>query len=197
MSKYLHICSLSFSSLLHSKLRSTFFVLSCFMTEQKYLIATDNTKWKCQASDADLQFLPLENVRKKSLDNLPPFTSNLIVRYIQKSGKHSTGSGLYRVNFIEGYLYNILVEWHKTSDLFYLRALWYQSLRKSEALHKLKLAISIRGPSHNVLGLLCMCVAGALGFCNHTIGLMCLVPDNLACTLLPQQWHKPRGKTIS
>ena len=37
------------------------------------------------------------------------------------------------------------------------------------------------------------------------MGLMCLVshynmgviPDDLACTSLPQQWHKPRGKIIS
>ena len=44
-----------------------------------------------------------------------------------------------------------------------------------------------------------------LGFCNHAIGLMYLIshyymaktkviPDDLVCTSLPQQWHKPRGK---
>ena len=59
-----------------------------------------------------------------------------------------------------------------------------------------------------MLGSSCTCVAGALGFCNHAIGLMYLIshyymtkakviPDDLVCTSLPQQWHKPRGKKIS
>lgn len=108
--------------------------------------------------------------------------------------------------FIEGYIHNVFAKHHVASDRFYLRALCYRSLRKSETPHKIRLAISVKDP-YVVLGSSCTCVAGALGFCNHAIGLMYLVshynmakvkviPDDLVCTLLPQQWHKPRGKKI-
>lgn len=180
---------------------------------------------QAKKSDTDLRkeneekfrFLPPEKDMNKSLDNLPPFTFNSIVKYIRNSGNSIQQSPDYMVVkpfergvnfFIEGYLHNVLVKWHVASETFYFRALCYRSLRKNEAPHKLRLAISSRGPLYKVLGSSCTCVAGALGFCNHAIGLMYLVshyymtkvkliPDNLACTSLPQQWHKPRGKTIS
>lgn len=109
--------------------------------------------------------------------------------------------------FIEGYFHNVLVKHHIESKTFYFRARCYRSLRKSESPHQIKLAISTEQP-FDVLASSCTCVAGSLGFCNHAVGLMYLVshyyltktksvPDDLVCTSLPQQWHKPRGKSIS
>lgn len=96
---------------------------------------------------------------------------------------------------------------HKGSKTFYIRALCYRSLRKNESQHKIRLAISTEQP-YDVLASSCTCVAGSLGFCNRAVGLMYLVshyymtktksiPDYLVCTSLPQQWYKPRGKSIS
>ena len=110
--------------------------------------------------------------------------------------------------FIEGYLHDVVVHHHVESQTLYLRALCYRSLRKSEPSHKLRLAISTKQPNFDVLGSSCTCVAGSLGFCNHDVRLIYLgshffmtkikeIPDNLASTSLPQQWHKPRRKTIS
>jgi hypothetical protein len=53
----------------------------------------------------------------------------------------------------------------------------------------------------------CSCVAGAGGYCNHTIALLYLIDHTLkigaqtfpevgACTDNPQQWHKPRTMGI-
>ena len=111
--------------------------------------------------------------------------------------------------FIEGYLHNVFAKKHAESNTFYFRALCYPSLRKSDPPppRKIRPAVSLKEPYH-VLGSSCTCVAGELGFCNHAIGLMYLIshyyitkakviPDDLACTSLPQQWHKPRGKKIS
>ena len=50
----------------------------------------------------------------------------------------------------------------------------------------------------------CNCPAGAGGYCDHTIAALYTyahytklgltkVPAQLACTELPQAWHKPRG----
>ena len=110
--------------------------------------------------------------------------------------------------FIEGYLHDVVAHHHVESQTFYLKALCYRSLRKSEPPHKLWLAISTKQPNFDVLGSSCTCVAGSLEFCNHDVRLMYLVshffmtkikvvPDNLASTSLPQLWHKPRRKTIS
>lgn len=176
-------------------------------------------------SDSDLlreneeifQFCPPERNMTKILDGLPPFTFNSIVKYVRtSSGKNIKQSPDYMVMkpfergvnfFMEGYIHNVFAKHHVESGRFYLRALCYRSLRKSETPHKIRLAISVKDP-YDVLGSSCTCVAGALGFCNHAIGLMYLVshyymgkvkviPDDLVCTSLPQQWHKPRGKRIS
>ena len=72
----------------------------------------------------------------------------------------------------------------------------------------LRKKVSLKGLTYDVLASSCTCVAGSLGFCNHAVGLMYLVshysmtkakmiPDDLVCTSLPQQWHRPRGKNIS
>ena len=152
----------------------------------------------------------------KILNDLPPFTFNSIVKYIRNSGKNIQHSPDYMVMkpfergvnfFIEGYLHNVLVKYHRESKTFYFRARCYRSLRKSESPHKIKLAIATEQP-FDVLASSCTSVAGSLGFCNHAVGLMYLVshyyltktksvPDDLVCTSLPQQWHKPRGKSIS
>lgn len=175
-------------------------------------------------SDSDLvreneekfRFCPQENDMDKMLNDLPPFTFNSIVKYIRNSGKNIQHSPDYMVMkpfergvnfFIEGYLHNVLVKHHRESKTFYFRARCYRSLRKSESPHKIKLAIATEQP-FDVLASSCTCVAGSLGFCNHAVGLMYLVshyyltktksvPDDLVCTSLPQQWHKPRGKSIS
>ena len=175
-------------------------------------------------SDSDLvreneekfRFCPQENDMDKMLNDLPPFTFNSIVKYIRNSGKNIQHSPDYMVMkpfergvnfFIEGYLHNVLVKHHRESKTFYFRARCYRSLRKSESPHKIKLAICTEQP-FDVLASSCTCVAGSLGFCNHAVGLMYLVshyyltktksvPDDLVCTSLPQQWHKPRGKSIS
>ena len=167
-------------------------------------------------NEAIFRFCPPEGNMTKSLDGLPPFTFNSIVRYVRTSGKNIKHTPDYMVmkpfergvNFcIEGYIHNVFAKHHAESDRFYFRALCYRSLRKSETPHKIKLAISVKEP-YDVLGSSCTCVAGSLGFCNHAIGLMYLIshyymaktkviPDDLVCTSLPQQWHKPRGKKIS
>ena len=152
----------------------------------------------------------------KILDDIPTFTYNSIVKYVRNSGKNIQHSPDYIVMkpferdvnfFIEGYLHNVLVKHHKENKTFYFRALCYRSLRKSESPHKIRLAISTEQP-YDVLASSCTCVAGSLGFCNHAVVLMYLVshyymtktksiPDDLVCTSLPQQWHKPRGRSIS
>ena len=175
-------------------------------------------------SDAELRnennekfrFLPSEKDMDKSLNNLPPFTFNSIVKYIRNSGKSIQQAPDYMVVkpfergvnfFIEGYIHGVLAKFHSPNETFYLRAYCYRSLKKNEAPHQLRLAISTKGPSY-VLGSSCNCVAGALGFCNHAVGLLYLVshyylakikliPDDFACISLPQQWNKPRGKTIA
>jgi len=158
---------------------------------------------------------PPEKELDKRLDDLPPFTYNSIVKYVRNSGKNIQHSLDYMVmkpfergvNFvIEGYLHNVLVKLHKVSKTFYIRALCYRSLRKNESPNKIRLAISTEQP-YDVLASSYTCVAGFLGFCNHAVGLMHLVshyyltktksiPDDLVCTSLPQQWHKPRGKYL-
>ncbi|PFX31353.1 hypothetical protein AWC38_SpisGene3816 [Stylophora pistillata] len=163
------------------------------------------------------KFCPSEKEMKKCLDGLPPFTYNSVVKYVRTSGKSMKQSPDYMVMkpfergvnfFIEGYLHDVVAHHHVESQTFYLIALCYRSLRKSEPPHKLQLTISTKQPYFVVLGSSCTCVAGSLGFCNHAIWLMYLVshffrtkikviPDDLASTSLPQQWHKPRGKTRS
>ena len=144
----------------------------------------------------------------KYLDGLPPFTFYSIARYVRTSGKNIQQTADYMVikPFERGV--NFFAKKHAESSTFYFRALCYRSLRKSEPPppHKIRIAISLREPYH-VLGSSCTCAAGALGFCNHSIGLMHLIshyymtkakviPDDLVCTSLPQQWHKPRGEKI-
>ena len=77
--------------------------------------------------------------------------------------------------FIEGYFHDVVAHHHVQSQTFYLRALCYRSLRKSERPYKLRLAISTEQPNFDVLGPSCTCVTGSLGFCNHAVGLMYLV----------------------
>ena len=168
-------------------------------------------------NEEKFKFCPSEKDMKKCLDGLPPFTYNWVLKYVRTSGKSIQQSPDYMVMkpfergvnfFIEGYLHDVVAHHHVESQTFYLRALYYRSLRKSEPPHKLRLAISTKQPNFDVLGSSCTCVAGSLGFCNHAIGMMYLVshffvtkikatPDDLASTSLPQQWHKSRGKTIS
>ena len=59
--------------------------------------------------------------------------------------------------FIEGYLHNVRAKNHKESKTFYFRALCYQSLRKSEPPHKIRLAISTKHGLH-----LCRWIFGVL-----------------------------------
>ncbi|XP_061193625.1 uncharacterized protein LOC133201838 [Saccostrea echinata] len=53
----------------------------------------------------------------------------------------------------------------------------------------------------------CSCKAGISGICSHAVGVLYTiahyknmglteVPSALACTSMPQQWHKPRGPKI-
>ena len=107
--------------------------------------------------------------------------------------------------FIEGYLHNVGAKNHKESKTFYFRAFCYQSLRKSELPYKIRLAISTEQP-YDVLASRPAPVS--LDLWGFAVGLMYLVshysmtkakmvPDDLVCTSLPQQWHRPRGKNIS
>ncbi|KAG0436011.1 hypothetical protein HPB47_018194 [Ixodes persulcatus] len=54
----------------------------------------------------------------------------------------------------------------------------------------------------------CECAAGKSGACNHSLALLKLlallrakdyeeVPPAVACTELPQQWHRPRGEAVA
>ena len=49
--------------------------------------------------------------------------------------------------FIEGYLHDVIGHHHVESQTFYLRALCFRSLRKSEPPHKLRLTISTKQPN--------------------------------------------------
>ena len=162
------------------------------------------------------QFPDSKNMTKQ-LAGLPPFTFNSIIKFVHKSGKRlSQNSRDYvamkpferGVNFfIEGYVHNVLVLHCAHDGRFFIRASWHRSLRKSETPHRIRLVISTESP-YDVLGSSCTWVAGSVGFCNHAIPVMYLVPhysmgnvkaipDDVACTSLPQLWHKPRGKQIA
>ena len=66
----------------------------------------------------------------KSLNNLPPFTFNSIVKYVRNSGKSIQQAPDYMVVkpferganfFIEGYIHNVLAKFHSASKTFYFR----------------------------------------------------------------------------
>ena len=143
-------------------------------------------------NEEKFRFCPKEDNMNKCLEDLPTFTYNTIVRYVQTSGKNIQSAPDYMVMkpfergvsfFIEGYLHNVLAKRHQESKTFYFRARCYRSLRKSEAPHKIRLALATEQP-YDVQAASCSCVAGSL-------------PHDLVCTSLPQQWHKPRGRNIS
>ena len=168
-----------------------------------------------QTSKSDL-LLTCSVIWTKCWTTFPPSLSIPLSLYVRNSGKNMQHSPDYMVLkpfeggvnfFIQGYLHNLLVKHHNESQAFYFTARCHRSLRKSDSPHKIRLAISTEQP-YDVLASSCTCVAGSLGFCHHAVGLMYLVshyyltkpksiPDDLVCTSLPQQWHKPRGKSIS
>lgn len=77
-------------------------------------------------------------------------------------------------------------------------------MKKNEPPHNIRATINIM--NRNLCGT-CSCVAGAGGACQHIVGLFFLLahckklemkslPDDLTCTMMPQRWSVPRGKTI-
>lgn len=104
-----------------------------------------------------------------------------------------------------------------TSDTahFYFKAQCHHSFKKNEPPHNLKLALCII--TGEVIHANCTCVAGKVGFCNHTLALMLKIckfslyecknvqdldnEDDVnpkqACTSKLQLWHKKgRGDSI-
>jgi len=126
--------------------RNTTHVQACAPTKKSdvQLLRENEEKFK---------FCPSVKDMRKCLDGPPPFTYNSVVKYVRISGKSIQQSPDYMVMkpfergvnfFIEEYLHDVAAHHHVESQTFYLRALCYRSLRKSEPPHKLWRAISTK-----------------------------------------------------
>ena len=153
-----------------------------------------------------------------SLEKMPMFTRAEMNEHIARSGKnignihhHSVPTTLRKAKtFLEDeYLHEIMA----TCDehCFYFKAKCCHSYRKNDPPHQLKLALCI--VKGDVLNSTCTCVAGKVGFCNHTSALMLklckfslyeakttrdLQKDadenpQVACTSQLQSWNKKGG----
>lgn len=80
-----------------------------------------------------------------------------------------------------------------------------QIYKKNEPPHILSVQIGIEDKR---ISAKCTCVAGASGYCHHVVGLLFYMshckhlglkalPDELACTSLPQMWSVPRQRKIA
>ena len=78
-------------------------------------------------------------------------------------------------------------------------------MKKNEPRHTLSVQVGIEDKR---ISAKCSCVAGASGYCHHVVGLLFYMshckhlglkslPDELACTSLPQMWSVPRQKKIA
>ena len=126
--------------------RNTIHVQACPPTKKSdvQLLRENEEKFK---------FCPSVKDMRKCFDRPPPFTYNSVVKYVRTSGKSIQQSPEYMVMkpfergvnfFIEEYLHDVAAHHHVESQTFYLRALCYRSLRKSEPPHKLWRAISTK-----------------------------------------------------
>ncbi|XP_062585783.1 uncharacterized protein LOC134247430 [Saccostrea cucullata] len=104
--------------------------------------------------------------------------------------------------FINGYI-NALKLFKSNDTSVDISAKCFRSMRKSEAPHKINMTITTSAITES----LCTCKAGISGTCSRAVGVLYTivhyknmglteVPSALACTSLPQQWHKPRGPKI-
>ena len=153
-----------------------------------------------------------------SLEKMLMFTRAEMNQHIARLGKnignihhHSVPTTLRKAKtFLEDeYLHEIMA----TCDehCFYFKAKCCHSYRKNDLPHQLKLAVCI--VKGDVLNSTCTCVAGKVGFCNHTSALMLKLckfslyeakttrdlqkdPDRnpqVACTSQLQSWNKKGG----
>lgn len=78
-------------------------------------------------------------------------------------------------------------------------------MKKNEPPHTLSVQIGIEDKR---ISAKCSCVAGASGYCHHVVGLLFYMshckhlglkslPDELACTSLPQMWSVPQQRKIA
>lgn len=153
-----------------------------------------------------------------SLDTMPLFTRGHMDSHIKNSGKNITGNpnhsiptGLRKAKtFLEDEYLESIKCCHD-QRYFYVRAKCCHSFRKNDPPHDLKLALCII--SGEVESCFCSCVAGKVGYCNHSLALMfklckfslnkCVSTEDLssesdqqqklACTSQLQQWHKKGG----
>ena len=131
------------------------------------------------------------------------------------AGEKSVPTGLKKATTFlkDEYLKNI--ESYSDQRYFFMRCKCYHSFRKNDPPHNVFLALCI--VSGDVKDSKCSCVAGSLGYCNHSLALMLKackfslygsqntkdleneadqIPEQ-ACTSKLQTWHKKgRGETI-
>ena len=131
------------------------------------------------------------------------------------AGEKSVPTGLKKATTFlkDEYLKNI--ESYSDQRYFFMRCKCYHSFRKNDPPHNVFLALCI--VSGDVKDSKCSCVAGSLGYCNHSLALMLKackfslygsqntkdleneadqIPEQ-ACTSKLQTWHqKGRGETI-
>ena len=157
-----------------------------------------------------------------SLQKMPFFSRAEMDKYVSRTGKSLGCAGKKSVptghkkaaTFLKDeYLKEI--ESHDDQRYFFMRCKCYHSFRKNDPPHNIFLALCI--VSGDVEDSKCTCVAGSLGYCNHSLALMLKackfslygsqntkdlenesdqIPGQ-ACTSKLQTWHqKGRGETI-
>ena len=130
------------------------------------------------------------------------------------AGEKSVPTGLKKATTFlkDEHLKNI--ESYSDQRYFFMRCKCYHSFRKNDPPHNVFLVLCI--VSGDVKDSKCSCVAGSLGYCNHSLALMLKackfspygsqtkdleneadqIPEQ-ACTSKLQTWHqKGRGETI-
>ncbi|KAJ8306777.1 hypothetical protein KUTeg_015673, partial [Tegillarca granosa] len=120
--------------------------------------------------------------------------------------------------FTNGYVHGIKLHGSNKESCVDVGAKCYRSMKKSETPHCITLTIDAE--EKDITERHCTCKAGQFkrrklfanfsqitGSCSHTVAVIYQlthyknlgltdVPSELACTSIPQQWHKPRGPKI-
>ncbi|XP_064615112.1 uncharacterized protein LOC135479239 [Liolophura sinensis] len=107
--------------------------------------------------------------------------------------------------FVNGYVHALKVN-SSSKNIVDISAKCYRSMRKSEQPHRIDMTIHTQ--ERRITDSHCSCKAGITGLCSHAVSVVYTVghykrlglkdiPSQLACTSLPQQWHKPRGPKIN
>lgn len=156
-----------------------------------------------QASKSDL----VENWSSGTSYLPKKFSYINIVNHAKKSGRNSSSyvekplEKGYKF-FYENYVHDVLM--FALQNEVHIKGKCYRSQKKSLSPHSVVVKLAVDG---NVINGKCSCVAGANGYCNHTMALLYLIDHTIkikaksfpvvgTCTDNPQQWHKPRTQGI-